>query len=89
MADVHNTEISVRDVSQARDTLNEALAQARALIMQTYAEAGESFRNMTHELQDEYMWAVSNRIDAAHHALRVINDFEFRQNFPEIAATGG
>lgn len=41
------------------------LDQALALLSQTYAQAGESFRSLTPDAQDHYLWAVRDLVARA------------------------
>ena len=53
--------------SQSREihTAESALQQATAMVNLTFGDAGEPFRNMCSELQDTFLWTLSERIDAA------------------------
>jgi len=39
------------------DVLTQKLAQLEAVLAMTYGDAGESFRNMNDDLQDNYLWS--------------------------------
>ncbi|MFT4241393.1 MAG: hypothetical protein QM569_03815 [Acidovorax sp.] len=52
------------------ETLTMALAHARAMVYMTYGEGGEVFRRATDEHQDSFLWALSERIDAAFAAVK-------------------
>ena len=43
--------------------LDNRLAHLTALLMMTYGEAGEAFRNYNDRIQDEYMWACGQMAD--------------------------
>jgi len=46
-----------------RDRVGEFLSKARALSMMTWADQGEAFRNLSPDIQDEFMWALSGMLD--------------------------
>jgi hypothetical protein len=48
---------------ELRDRIGEFVSKARALSMMTWADQGESFRNLSHDIQDEFMWALSGMLD--------------------------
>lgn len=57
----------------AADRLDEAIAKAKAMVCMTYGTAGDSFREMAGNIQDDYLWAVHDRLheaQAAANALR-------------------
>ncbi len=58
----------------AFDTLSAAVTKARALSMMTYGNAGESFRDISDALQDEYLWALGDLLGDAVEALAIINN---------------
>jgi hypothetical protein len=39
------------------DVLTQKLAQLEAVLAMSYGDAGESFRNMNDDLQDNYLWS--------------------------------
>lgn len=51
------------DIVDLRDRIGEYVSKARALSMMTWADQGESFRNLSHDIQDEFMWALSGMLD--------------------------
>lgn len=59
---------AIRLNAEYLDTVLEALAHADAMVNMTYGNSGEAFRCMSDELQDEFLWALANRIDAARKA---------------------
>lgn len=44
----------------ALDNVYRRSLQLKALLMQTYAEAGDQFRDQDDETQDNYMWACGD-----------------------------
>lgn len=48
--------------SDAQSSADILVAKLHALMMMTYGEAGESFRSMNDELQDNYMWACAGMV---------------------------
>jgi len=86
MATEHDTQITAIEYTHAQDTLNAALTQSRAMAFCTYADAGPSFRNLNDELQDEYMWALGDRINAAYEANKIIQEYEHQQRQLKEAA---
>jgi hypothetical protein len=44
------------------DRMDELLSKAMALSLVTYAEQGETFRRLSDDAQDVYMWALSDMI---------------------------
>ena len=50
------------------NTVQEALAHADAMVNMTYGGAGDAFREMNAALQDSFLWAMAERIDAARRA---------------------
>lgn len=42
------------------DALGEAAQKLRAMLLHTYGESGEAFRNMNDSRQDTYLWACSD-----------------------------
>ena len=62
--------ISVANVDETdlRYLIGENLAKASALASNTFGGSGESFRNMSDTLQDNYMWTVSDLIEQAEKA---------------------
>jgi len=55
--------------SGARDALYESLKKAQAMAKVTYGESGDGFRTMSTDLQDRFMWALSDLLDDACEAL--------------------
>ena len=47
------------------DKLQSELSQLKAMIALTKGEPGETFRIMSDDIQDCYLWAVSEKIDNA------------------------
>lgn len=45
------------------DRATELSSKLKALLAMTYGAAGESFRGMSDELQDEYLWACAGMAD--------------------------
>lgn len=58
----------------AFDDLYMAIAKAKAVSYMTYGDAGEAFRNMNDDAQDEYLWALSGLIVEASDALKRLED---------------
>lgn len=56
------------------DCLNESIAKARAMIHMTFGEGGKQFRGFNDELQDNYLWALSDHIEAASQHLAQLQD---------------
>ena len=51
-----------------------ALAQAAAMVHMTFGNAGETFRNMNDDLQENYLWALADRIEAAYAAVASLQE---------------
>lgn len=49
-------------MSDAQNTADILVAKLHAMLMMTYGEAGDSFRSMNDELQDNYMWACAGMV---------------------------
>ena len=47
------------------DEVMKHVTQADAMAHMTYGNSGETFRCMSHDLQDEFLWALSDRIGEA------------------------
>ena len=47
------------------DKLCEVLAKAESMLVNSCGEAGDGFRSMNDELQDNYLWAVSDFVSEA------------------------
>lgn len=47
------------------DSLIEAIAKAQAMVYMTYGESGDSFRKMSRETQDNFLWALCDHIESA------------------------
>jgi len=62
----------------AFDDLHEALLKAKALSYMTYGNAGESFRSMGDEVQDEFLWALSDLLVEAVGALECLRAEDHR-----------
>ncbi len=45
------------NVTDRLDKLHQKLAQLEAVLAMSYGDAGESFRNMNDDLQDNYLWS--------------------------------
>ena len=59
------------------DGLNETLSKAQALSYMTWGESGEKFRGMCDEMQDVYMWALSDLIkEASKHLVQLQEQLE-------------
>ncbi|WP_423459402.1 hypothetical protein [Ottowia sp. VDI28] len=58
----------------AFNDLYAAIAKAKAISYMTYGDAGEAFRNMSDDAQDEYLWALSDLIAEASKALKRLED---------------
>jgi len=56
-------DLSKVSVVDLRDRIGGYLSKARALSMMTWADQGEAFRNLSGDIQDEFMWALSGMID--------------------------
>lgn len=57
---------------EALGTLETTLAKAQALVAMSYGEAGAVFRNMSDELQDNFLMGLADLVDQARDASRVI-----------------
>lgn len=57
--------MSNREYIQSIDKLQSELSQLKAMIALTKGEPGETFRLMSNDIQDCYLWAVSEKIDSA------------------------
>ncbi|NID06820.1 hypothetical protein HBF26_18180 [Luteibacter jiangsuensis] len=57
------TDLASLEVVDLRDRIGEYVSKARALSMMTWADQGESFRNLSHDVRDEFMWALSGMLD--------------------------
>lgn len=57
--------ISSLEAMNAHDTLHKNLAHADALIATIVGEGFERFKNMNDEIQDNYLWALSEIIGSA------------------------
>jgi hypothetical protein len=57
------SDLGTLSVVELRDRIGEYVSKARALSMMTWADQGESFRNLSHDIQDEFMWALSGMLD--------------------------
>lgn len=47
------------------DRLNVLLLKAQALVQNAHGQSGETFRLLTDEFQDNYLWAVSDMLGDA------------------------
>lgn len=56
------------------DALNEAIAKAQAMVYMTYGESGDSFRRMSRETQDNFLWALCDHIESAGQHLAMLQD---------------
>lgn len=56
----------------ALQTLETSLAKVQALVAMSCGEAGPVFRNMSAELQDNFLWGVADLIDQARNATQII-----------------
>ena len=56
------------------DSLIEAIAKAKSMIHLTFGEGGKQFRSFNDELQDNYLWALSDHIEAASQHLAKLQD---------------
>lgn len=56
----------------ALETLEASLSKVQALVTMSYGEAGPVFRNMSDELQDNYLWGVAELVDQARNAIQII-----------------
>ncbi len=55
--------------NRAYDDLHRNLIQAKALAAITWG-SGENFREMSEDIQEAYMWALSGRLEAAERVLK-------------------
>lgn len=56
------------------DRVNEALSKAQAMVYMTHGSAGESFRSMSDETQDRFLWALCDHIESAALQLAQLQD---------------
>lgn len=56
----------------AADRLHESIAKAKAMVSMTYGTAGDSFREMAGNIQDDFMWAVHDRLHEAQAAANAL-----------------
>lgn len=56
------------------DCLSEAIAKAQAMIFMTFGESGGSFRRMSRETQDNFLWALCDHIESAGQHLAKLQD---------------
>lgn len=56
------------------DCLNEAIAKARAMVFMTHGESSDQFREMSPELQDNFLWALCDQIESASQHLAKLQD---------------
>lgn len=49
-----------KDEADRADKVNELALKLDAMLMHTYGESGEPFRNMHGDLQDRYLWACGD-----------------------------
>lgn len=57
-----NNKVSLDEQREALNRADEVATHIGALLTQTFGDAGESFRNMSDEIQDAYLWAVHDRV---------------------------
>jgi hypothetical protein len=57
------SDLSNLSVMDLRDRVGGFVSKARALSMMTWADQGEAFRNLSDDIQDEFMWALSGMLD--------------------------
>lgn len=56
-------DLSSVSIVDLQDRVSGYLSKAHALSMMTWADQGEAFRNLSHDIQDEFMWALSGMLD--------------------------
>ena len=56
----------------AFDTANEAALKLRAMLAMTYGSQGETFRNLSAELQDCFLWACYDKIITINEAIEAM-----------------
>lgn len=56
-------DLSSVSVLDLQDRVSGYLSKAHALSMMTWADQGEAFRNLSGDIQDEFMWALSGMLD--------------------------
>lgn len=57
-------------VLDLQDKLDTKARQLRALLHQTYGQAGDEFRTTSPDLQDDYLWACADIADEIWESLR-------------------
>ena len=55
-----NQTLSANEKLDLLNTVNSLSAKLLTLLCNTYGEAGDSFRGLNDELQDNYLWACSD-----------------------------
>ena len=55
------------------DFISDRLVKANALIANTYGESGDAFRNLNDDLQDTYLWTISDLLREANEARAVLS----------------
>ena len=66
--------MSNTEYMQSIDKLQSELSQVRAMIALTNGEPGETFRIMSDDIQDKFLWAVSEKIDIAIEAAAAVHN---------------
>lgn len=62
------------DLIELQDKLDTKARQLRALLHQTYGQAGDDFRTTSYELQDDYLWACADIADEIWQGLRELGE---------------
>lgn len=68
-----------------QDLIDENAKKLSALLNHTIGESGESFRNLSGEIQDDYLWACS---DMAKQVVRSLEAIQGRKLARDKAARG-
>lgn len=70
-----NTAIDTASEVDLRDQIDNSLRRARALVLNTYGESGESFRKFSNDIQDDYMDAILALLDGVSSAWEQLDGF--------------
>lgn len=52
-------DLTVNDTLDRLDSLQQKLAHLDAMLLMTYGQAGETFRGMRDDVQDNFLWSCS------------------------------
>jgi len=66
---------------ELRDFISERITKADALAAHTYGESGDSFRNLTDALQDNYLWALADLLREVKQAQAELVEREHHRTF--------